>query len=135
MSLVDHAKREFEVLGWPGDDEMQEMICNNILEMLEVFDKQGHSGSSAAYAIGLLKSLINFDPISPLTGEDGEWIEVGDGIYQNNRDGEVFKENGEAYWIHGKIFRDSEGLTYTNKDSFVPVVFPWTKPESEIVDR
>ena len=28
MSLVKHAKREFEVLGWPGDCEMQKMVCD-----------------------------------------------------------------------------------------------------------
>ena len=135
-NLVKHAKKEFEVLGWPGDCDMQKMVCDNIIELLDVFSDQGHSGSSAPYVINLFTGLAKFNPISPLTGEDSEWNEVGDDTFQNNRDSEVFKngKDGEAYWIHGKIFRDPDGCTFTSGDSRVPVTFPWTKPEPEIVD-
>ena len=136
MSLIEHAKREFEVLGWPGDCEMQEMACDNILELLEVFSEQGHSGSSAHYVLTQFFELAKFNPISPLTGNDDEWNEVREGTYQNNRDSGVFKKgkNGEAYWIYGKIFREPNGATFTSKDSKVPVNFPWVKPEPEIVE-
>lgn len=136
-NLVKHAKKEFEILGWPGDCEMQKMICDNIIELLEVFSNHGHSGSSAPYALGMFNELAKFNPISPLTGDDSEWVEVGDNLYQNNRDGEVFKEGESirAYWINGKIFRDYKGITYTNKESRVFIEFPWTKPEPEIIDR
>lgn len=136
MSLIEHAKTEFEALGWPGDDEMQEMICDNLIELLEVFSEQGHSGSSAPYLLNLFDKLARFNPISPLNGKDSEWTEVSDGIFQNKRDCAVFKngKDGEAYWIDGKVFRDQHGCFFTSRDSRVPVVFPWTKPESEIVD-
>jgi hypothetical protein len=135
-NLVAHAKREFEALGWPGDCEMQKMACDNITELLECFAAQRHSGSSAPYVLGTFQQLAKFNPISPLTGEDSEWNEVGDDLYQNNRDSEVFKRgrDGDAYWISGKIFRDSDGCSYTSKESRVPVAFPWTKPEPEIVE-
>jgi len=135
-NLVEHAKKEFEVLGWPGDCDMKKAICDNIMELLQTFSDQGHSGHSAPYALKYFNELAKFNPISPLTGEDSEWIEVGEGKYQNNRDSEIFKESvdGDAYWIHGKIFREPSGCTYTSRDSCVPVVFPWVKPESEIVD-
>lgn len=139
-NLVEHAKREFEILGWPGDDKMQAMICDNIIELLQTFSDQGHSGSTAPYALAYFNKLANFDPISPLTGEDSEWVEVGGGdvndkLYQNNRDCEVFKDGeGNAWWIHGKIFRDANGCTYTNSDSHVKIAFPWTKPEPKIID-
>ena len=96
MSLIDHAKKEFDVLGWPGDD-----------------------------------------PLSPLQGLDDEWNDVSDGrhiLYQNKRDSEVFKDSKGAYWIYGKIFKDKNGCTYINKDSRVPIKFPWTKPKPEIVE-
>lgn len=133
-NLVKHAEKEFETLGWPGDCEMQKAICDNILELLQVFSDQGHSGSTAPYALNLFEKLAKFNPISPLTGKDDEWVEIREGLYQNKRDGEVFKENKEAYWIRGKIFRNQHGVTFTSKDSRVAVVFPWVKPESEIVD-
>ena len=135
-NLVEHAKKEFEILGWPGDCEMQKMICDNVIELLTVFSNQGHSGSTAPYALNLFKKLSMFNTIAPLTGDDDEWLDVdGEGLLQNRRDGTVFKDkNGEVYWIDGKIFRDRDGCTFTSKDSRVPVEFPWTKPESEIID-
>jgi hypothetical protein len=117
---------------------MQQMVCENVLELLTVFAAQGHSGSSAPYVLGVFETLAKFNPIAPLTGADTEWNDVsemsGRKTYQNNRDSEVFKDDDGAYWIRGKIFRDKGGCTFTSRDSRVPVVFPWTKPKPEIVD-
>ena len=132
--LIAHAKKEFELLGWPGDSEMQKAMCDNILELLQVFSDQDHSGMSAGYCLYLFKELAKFNPLGPLTGQDDEWNEVGTGIYQNRRECTVFKENGQAYWMDGKIFRDPDGRTYTSKDSRVNIEFPWEKPKSEFVD-
>ena len=133
-NLVEHAKREFEILGWPGDDEMQKLICDHVIELLECFSGHGHSGSSAPYALSLFNKLVKFDPISPLTGEDDEWNDIGDDTWQNRRNGTVFKTSAGAYWLDGKVFRDPEGCCYTNNNSRVPVEFPWTVPKSEIID-
>lgn len=134
-NLVNHAKKEFEILGWPGDDDMQELICNHVIDLLKVVSDQGHSGSSLPYLVGLFDKLVKFDPISPLTGKDDEWNEIGDNMYQNKRDGEVFKDGAKdkAYWIHGKIFEDKDGNTYTNSGSRIGVVFPWTKPKPQYI--
>lgn len=142
MNFEDHAIREFKAAGWLDEDgkycdEMQEMICLNVLELLKDFSGQGHSGSSAPYAINLFTTLAKFNPITGLTGKDDEWTEVGDDLFQNKRDCSVFKngKSGEAFWIDGKIFRNPNGSTYTSRDSRVPVVFPWIKPESIVIDR
>lgn len=47
MSLITHAKKEMERM-WPEPDVMQDMVKTNVLELLKVFEKQGHSGSSAS---------------------------------------------------------------------------------------
>lgn len=135
MSLLSYAEKEMK-LAWPEDEPMQDMVKEDVLELLKVFAAQGHSGMSAPYVLSVFNTLVRFEPLSPLTGEDSEWTEVGEDTFQNNRCSEVFKEgkDGEAYWINGKIFRDKSGCTYTNKNSRVPVVFPWTRPEPEIVD-
>lgn len=135
MGLITHAEKEM-ALAWPEKDEMQDMVKKDVLQLIEVFAKQGHSGMSAPYVLNVFQRLARFEPLTPLTGEENEWCDVGDNMFQNNRCGEVFKcgKNGEAYWINGKIFREPTGNTYTNKNSCVPVVFPWTKPEPEIVE-
>lgn len=134
MSLIAHAKKEME-LAWPESEEMQDLVKANVLELMEVFANQGHSGSSAPYVLSVFHKLAMFEAISPLTGEDDEWFEYED-LYQNKRNGSVFKDKatGAAYWIEGRIFREPDGCTYTNVNSRVPVVFPWTQPEPEIVD-
>jgi hypothetical protein len=133
-NLVEHAKKEFEILGWPGDNEMQQMMCDNLIELLQVFSDQGHSGFSGNYCLSYFGKLARFDSISPLTGKDEEWQEIAEGEYQNKRDSSVFKKNGQAYWIYGRIFRDADGCCFTSKGSRVGIEFPWIKPEPEIVD-
>lgn len=130
-SLIEHAKTELALIGGQ-DDEMQQAINKDILEIVDVFDKQGHSGFSASYALGILKRLLDFKPLKPLTGEPDEWIEVGDGVFQNKRYSAVFKDGagGKAYWIEGKIFSDDGGKTwFTNRDSRVYIEFPFHVPD------
>ena len=136
--LIEHAKREFLALGYKPIDEEEDgpnkWIQKNVLELLRVFSKQRHSGSSAPYCVELFKKLSMFEPLGPLTGEDHEWCEVGDGMWQNKRCSRVFKdEDGRAYDIEGRIFREPSGCCYTNRDSRVYVDFPYT-PKSEYVD-
>ena len=151
-----HAMNEFRAAGWLDEndkyeDEMQEMICNHVLALLDVFADEGHSGTTAPYAINLFSKLAKFDPIVPLTGEDWEWNEVSDGykgkMYQNKRCSAVFKSadrhDGQPYYLDGKVFwewykSDEDGKMsksyFTGGDSQVPIVFPYT-PKSEYVFR
>ena len=144
MNLIEHAKNELElILKGCGEDEeavqMQIAINKDIMDILETFANQGHSGMSASYVINILTKLLNYSFITPLTGEDDEWIEVTDGVYQNKREGKIFKQadrfDGKPYYIDGKAFSDNNGESwYTNGDSFVPVEFPLYKlPETEYI--
>lgn len=141
MNLINHAKEEFRAAGWTDEngqfnDEMQEMICNHVLKLLEVFSDEGHSGSSAPYTINLFSRLAKFEPIAPLTGEDWEWTDTGH-CYQNKRASHVFKDyDGNCYDIDGKVFWEWSGTKeepyksyYTCRESRVPVTFPYTVPE------
>lgn len=158
-NLNKHAINEFRAAGWLNEDgsykdEMQAAICEHVLALLKVFSDEGHSGSTAPYTVNLFKTLAMFEPIVPLTGEDWEWNEVGDGVFQNKRCSRVFKQadrfNGQAYDVDGKVFyewverpldEDEEGYpgtrrfksSYTSKDSRVPVTFPYT-PKTEYVE-
>ena len=138
-----HAMLEFSAAGWIDEDgkfkdEMQGMICNHVLKLLEVFNDEGHSGSSAPYAIDLFSKLAKFDPIVPLTGEAWEWVEVGDGFWQNIRCSAVFKSadrfDGKPYYLDAVVFwewvLDSDGRPsrayFGSQDSIQPIEFPYT---------
>lgn len=158
-NLNNHAIMEFKAAGWLKEDgsykdEMQAAICEHVLMLLKVFSDEGHSGSSAPYAVNLFKQLALFEPLVPLTGEDWEWVEVSSERFQNKRCSHVFKQasrfNGQAYDIQGKVFfewcerpldEDEEGYpgirryksSYTNSNSHVPITFPYT-PKIEYVE-
>jgi len=147
MNYENYAREEFRAAGWMNEDgefndEMQEAICTHVVELLKVFEEEGHSGSSAPYAINLFKKLANFEPIVPLTGEEWEWNQISDGLYQNRRCSHVFRDQNGAYDTEGRIFYDwfpdEDGnlrkAYYTNKESRVPITFPYT-PTQEFVER
>ncbi len=141
-NLREFAIKELELLGYsmkPGQpDGPNKWVVENILELIDAFAAQGHSGSSAPYVLGLFAKLADFKPVSTLTGNDDEWMECGDGIFQNRRCFHVFKENGVAYDSEGIVFYDvmeDGGKSYfTSRDSRVPVAFPYT-PKTEYMER
>jgi hypothetical protein len=146
-NLNKHALMEFKAAGWLDEtgaykDEMQGMICDHVLKLLDVFSDEGHSGSSAPYAVNLFKTLAMFEPIVPLTGEDWEWTLLDYGVdpkWQNKRCGRVFKDaDGRAYDIDGVVFyewfedenHERHKSHFTSKESRVYVTFPYT-PKTE----
>jgi len=146
-----HAMLEFRAAGWTDEhgkfkDEMQEAICKHVLELLDAFHREGHSGTTAPYTIDLFKKLAMFEPVAPLTGEDWEWVNVaeqnGGPLWQNKRCSHVFKDNDGAYDIDGIIFYDwytnekgeKRKSYFTGQGSRVPVTFPYV-PKSEYRER
>lgn len=134
MGTKEYGRKELERIGYfkEGDDPYNDAAANAILELLEVFDSQGHSGFSGSYVINAFNRLANFKPLSPLTGEDDEWNDIGYGdSLQNKRYSAVFKnkEDGTAYNIEGKVFTDDGETWYTCKDSSVNVTFPYVVPD------
>lgn len=137
-----HAEREFRALGWTDEDgfkdEMQELMCNQVLELLKVFSSHEHSGTTAPYAVNLFKDLAAFKPLGSLTGNDDEWVDVskmsGEPLWQNKRCSHVFKgEDGKAYDTQGKVFCDKSGSCYTCNDSHIFISFPYT-PKTEYIE-
>lgn len=135
-NLVLHAREELRRIGHE-DCEMQQLINAHIIRMVELFSEEGHTGSTAPYTIAILTKLLNFEPITPLTGADDEWVIHNHGaeMYaQNKRCGNVFKRaDGTAYDSEGKIFRNPDGSCFTSRDSRVDITFPYT-PKREYVD-
>jgi hypothetical protein len=141
MSLHDHAVHELNLIGMTEDspDEMNRAMRKHILHMMQEFAEEGHSGFSASYAIGLLEKLLRYKPLTPLTGADDEWVDVGEQsggiLWQNKRASHVFKDNEGAYDIDGKVFWDwytdpetgeKSKSYFTCKESRVMIQFPYT---------
>ena len=147
-NLLSHAMKELDLIGMTEDtpDEMNQAMRKHILHMMQEFANEGHSGFSASYAIGILTKLLDYKPLSPLTGEDDEWVKHDYGVephYQNKRLSSVFKDaNGDIYNIDGKVFwewwTDEDGVKrkshYTCKESHIDIEFPYT-PTREYVYR
>lgn len=150
MSLLDYAKSELDRIH-KDEDGMQEQINNDILEIVKVFEDQGHSGFSAGYAINALERLLNFKPLTPLTGEDDEWQEIDRRgpvrTFQNKRCSSVFmdkRDDGIATSYHdaddidGVIVSDNGGITWFTSGRFrKEVTFPYyppTEPEKVYIE-
>lgn len=127
-NLVKFAEEELARVGGQ-EDGMQQLMNRNVLDIVKMFSDQGHSGFSAGYAMAQIKRLLNWKPLTPLTGEEDEW-----NGRQNKRYSSVFRdEDGTAYNIEGKIFTDDGGNTWwQGHDSWVPVTFPYSVPDSPI---
>lgn len=124
MNSIDKAKIEFLKLGYKpieeySQDNPDRWVQENILELLEVFSKQGHSGSSAAYVINLFSKLAKHEPLTPIMCTDDEWSDINKemdaDIYQNNRCSAVFKngKNGKPYYLDAIVWRNQKGVTFT----------------------
>lgn len=146
-NMTKWAENELKIAGYDvnGDpDDPNTWLAEGTMELLEIFSRQGHSGFSAPYAIKLFEKLAMWKPIAPLTGADDEWNEVGNDVFQNNRNSAVFKngKEGQAYWLDGRVFWNwysyvdeetgEEKVTkshYTNINSRIDIDFPWEQPE------
>lgn len=139
QSELDRLPKEIVVPGQDAGNSVQCKMNEVIMEIVRAFSDEGHSGFSASYALSVLKRILAYKPVTPLTGEDDEWEEPynSDGIWiqQNKRCSSVFRcaETGIAHDIDKYVFSDTGGETvfYTNrfrKHKDDTVTFPYMPP-------
>lgn len=118
-NLTEHAKRELESIGAfsKEDDFYGGMTGTSVMELVELFAKQGHSGMSASLVRNLFNKLADYKPLKPITCEESEWGETisEDEYYQNKRCYSVFKEgeDGKPYYIDAICWKTQTGSTWT----------------------
>jgi hypothetical protein len=99
MTLVEHAKKEVELAGLLDEDsDYDGMIGEAVIELAEVFGKQGHSGFSAMYTLSIFDKVARFQNLTPLTGDPDEWMNVTDNLWQNKRNPEAFSTDSGKTW-------------------------------------
>jgi hypothetical protein len=119
--------------------EMQKLMNDGIMRIVHDFCGEGHSGFSASYALSIIRRLLDWKPIKPLTGEDDEWSEMrdpSDDSQQNIRCSAVFRkhnDNSTAFYLYGKTFSDNGGISWFTRGgpdgSSVSVTFPYHVPD------
>lgn len=136
-NLVNHARRELELAGlFDKDSDYNGMMGKAVLDLVEKFAAEGHSGFSAGMCISLFSRVASFKTLTPLTGADDEWTEVSDMEdlrWQNKRCSSVFKRaDGTAYDIDAVVFEEPDGTRFQGYESRRVVTFPYI-PKTEIV--
>ena len=101
---------------------MQEMMNNDVIELLKVFEEQGHSGFSASWAINLFSKLAKYKLITEIEDNPEDWDENGQHKYISS----IFKrDDGTCYYMYSRLFAEpnSDNFFY-NKASNVDITFP-----------
>lgn len=106
MSLIDHATAEIKRAGLDAPDaDYDGMIGKAVLELVEVFSRQGHSGMSAQMTISLFAEVAQFHALTPLTDDPAEWNDVSEAsgpMWQSRRNPEAFSQDGgQTYRLLG----------------------------------
>lgn len=119
-NLVLHARRELELLG------SQPEIDEHVMQIVEIFSRAGHSGSSAYYTIELISRLLSYQNLTPLTDNPDEWechdegvSGVPGGLWQNKRNGEAFSnDGGVTYYLLNEGANANNPLPLHHSNSF-----------------
>ena len=102
-NIAGHAWDELDRAGLFTDDGdfYGGMTGRAVMDLVDVFVEQGHSGVSASIVIDILRRVVAFEPLSPLTDNPAEWEEVMDGLWQSRRQPRAFsKDGGKTYRLN-----------------------------------
>jgi hypothetical protein len=111
MSLVEHAKRELDLLGQTAEDPG---YSASIVAAVAAFASYGHSDGSASVAIDQITRLLNYEALSPITADPAEWEDrtemSGRPWWQNIRDSRAMShDGGKTWWYVGAETATEEG--------------------------
>lgn len=99
MSFVTHAKKEMELAGlYDRNADYDGNIPEAVMALVEAHSKWGHSGGSHYVTLEIFNKLINYKTLTPINSDPTTWVEVSQGLWQSNRQGTCFSENGGQTW-------------------------------------
>lgn len=98
-NLCKHARRELELAGFFDTDGMYgDMLGQAVMELVETFAKQGHSGTSAGITVWAFNKVANFEALTPLTYGDDQWVKHSDNVWQHVRQSSIFTRDQGKTW-------------------------------------
>jgi len=104
--MTDWARNELQMAGlFDKDSDYEGMLGEAVMELVDKFSEQGHSGFSAEMTASIFDRLIHWKPLSELTNDPSEWNEIGEQnplrtlsgtgkLYQSRRSPSCFSEDG-----------------------------------------
>jgi hypothetical protein len=117
MSLVEHARNELQAAGvFNKDSDYDGMLGNAVMELVEVFAKQGHSGFSAETTLQLFDEVARFRNLTPITNNPDEWEKRDELTWQNKRRSTLFSRDGGKTWYDIQDPSLNNGDTWENAD-------------------
>lgn len=136
-ALREYAEMELASIGYDDNcDGIDLSMKNSVLELIDVFSRQGHSGFSANECVNLFNRLARMEPLKPIMCTDDEWFDVsdisGEPFFQNKRHSAVFKKgkNEKPYFLDAIIWVDEEGCGFTGNVEGIwsaqPIRIPFT---------
>jgi hypothetical protein len=98
-TLAQYARAELARAAlFEADSDYEGQLGEAVMELIHVFSSQGHSGYSAAMTVELFSRLAAWKPLSRITSNPAEWVDVGGGMWQNNRQSSAFSYDGGQTW-------------------------------------
>lgn len=136
MNLLEHAEQELKYAGYHIDndnctykdpmDGYGDGCAKCAIEMLKVFEKQGHSGMSANITLNIFNRLARFENLTELTNNPDEWQKLGgdsDKDWQSKRNCSCFSSDLKTYWNieekENKIIDEDGWFTMKPKSEWV----------------
>lgn len=103
-NLIKYAEDEMRRAGlYDKDSDYGGMIPEQVIAMIKARG-EGHSGGSHALVMNIFNKVANFKPLTPLTSNPDEWMEVthmtanGESLHQSNRNPSVFSQDAGKTW-------------------------------------
>jgi len=154
-NLTEYAENELTQAGLfnfnstTGYNRELQVITESVMELIEIFAKQGHNEFYAQKVIDLFNNLVRYKNLTPLTFKNDEWVEVEGNRFQNKRNPAVFKDGGDGrpYYLNaynvvivfagGEILKGIERLRTENGEYIERCYIkdPFNIPTIEIVLR
>jgi hypothetical protein len=107
MGLVAHAEKEIRKAGlFDEDGDYDGMIGDAVMELVDAFANQGHSGGSAHLTLDAFDRVVRFKQLTPITSDPSEWQDVTEycdpdsPLWQSRRDPELFSNDGGQTWYN-----------------------------------
>jgi hypothetical protein len=125
-SSIDYAEQQLKKAGlFDQDSDYNGMVGKAVLELIQTFSNQQHSGYSAPLVISLFDKLANFEPIAPIdnpmiTGAYEDISKYSDEpvgkSLQSTELSKLFSHDyGKTWYGLVEVFQGDGGCTYEKK--------------------